>query len=123
MRTDIQGTGKFWNVQAKPLDTVLSGTNPIRLVKIDVEGAELQVLKGFQKHLLSDNPVAILCEITDPSMRSLDSSAEDLLHFMDKLGYKAYLLDNLKFTPVSTEEFLVVCSKRAPNILFSRGNL
>jgi len=54
-RLDRQGT---WSCLAMLIDS-LAVPGPVRLVKIDVEGHELQVLKGMEKLLSRDRPVII----------------------------------------------------------------
>jgi len=120
MRADVSGTGRFWDIPSKPLDRVLAGSDPIKLVKIDVEGAEMLVLNGFRKHLTAIDAPAILCEVTGSYLRSLGSSPEELFNFMNELGYRGYLLDNLKLTPASHSDLLALCTNCAPNVLFSK---
>lgn len=47
------------NVEVKKLDSVISQNEKIDLIKIDVEGAELGVLKGSIKTILKNKPVII----------------------------------------------------------------
>jgi FkbM family methyltransferase len=61
----------------------------VGLVKIDVEGAELQVLEGMTECLARDQP-DIIVEVTDEYLRSLGASAERLIVFLGGLGYHIY---------------------------------
>lgn len=62
----------------------------IGIIKIDVEGAELEVLKGMQKTLYEQRPV-IICEI-------LDSYSDDVHKFTaDRAAEVFNLLDALKY--------------------------
>jgi FkbM family methyltransferase len=63
------------------------------VVKIDVEGAELEVMKGFRNKIRRDRP-PILCEVlfTDPK-GSLDESRtrnEQLAELLNDLGYNVW---------------------------------
>ncbi len=59
-------------------------TSRIRLMKIDVEGFELAVLKGMQKTLEESHMLEIICEVR--------RNQREVQLFMEKLGYYAYEL-------------------------------
>jgi FkbM family methyltransferase len=56
-------------------------------VKIDVEGAELNVLKGMQRALARDKP-DLLVEVHPDQMRSFGFSVGDLIRFLSDTGYR-----------------------------------
>lgn len=70
----------------------------IGLVKIDVEGGELEVIKGMKKMINSDKPI-IICEVLD--FHSFDTSAKlqqrtnELCAEIKDAGYSIYRLHNL----------------------------
>ena len=71
----------YIEVQAYALDELLSntGVNQVNWIKIDVEGAEYEVLKGAKAILAASKPISILVEIhgTDtygPTMKLLESN-------------------------------------------------
>jgi FkbM family methyltransferase len=76
------GKGSY-KVKARVLDKVLKeeGVKRVDLVKIDVEGAELEVLKGLEKTLKKQNP-ALIIEV-------LKRDENRVLEYMDHLAYKA----------------------------------
>jgi FkbM family methyltransferase len=79
------GEGSY-KVKARALDNVLEeiGVKKLDLVKIDVEGAELEVLKGMEKTLKKQNPTMII-EI-------LRRDEDKVLDYLNHLAYKATLL-------------------------------
>lgn len=60
------------------------------LVKLDVEGYELRVLKGFQS-LIKRPRTGFLIEVTDEWLRTTGGSADELFDLMLGNGFKAYL--------------------------------
>lgn len=70
------------SVMTFPLDA-LGLPAPVRLIKIDAEGHDLQVLKGAEAMIRRDTPVLI---VEDGDPRSMD--------FLESLGYVAIKLPN-----------------------------
>jgi FkbM family methyltransferase len=62
------------------------------VVKIDVEGAELRVLRGA-RNILETGQVVILCEIHPQQTVNCGSSAAELESFLAKFGYTVERLD------------------------------
>lgn len=80
---DAAGT---YRVPAVALDDLLDTLPPVRLVKMDVEGAEVRVLRGMQGLLRRDRPY-IVTEINDAFLRELGSSAAELCAGLEAAGY------------------------------------
>jgi FkbM family methyltransferase len=78
-------------VNAATLDEVFAhGKVKVDIVKIDVEGAELLVLKGGQR-LLADpalRPRALLVELSAENSDKYGYSVEDVIRFMGSLEYQ-----------------------------------
>lgn len=62
------------------------GLRPPTLVKVDVEGAELDVLRGMEKTLKSHDPV-LICELDDATQAGLERKARDLADLLGGMGY------------------------------------
>jgi FkbM family methyltransferase len=76
-------------VKTIALDSLLSELPPIRLVKIDIEGAEMLALSGMKQLLIRDKPFLVL-ECSDSFLRELGSSACDLFQYMESMGYRMH---------------------------------
>lgn len=61
---------------------------PIGVIKIDVEGAELMVLKGMRESIVTHKPRLIVFEINEPLLQASGTSAEELDSFMVSCGYQ-----------------------------------
>jgi len=64
----------------------------IRLIKIDVEGADYLTLQGMHQILDAPESPDVICEVNDGFLREMGASETDLIDYMLKLGYRAYLL-------------------------------
>jgi FkbM family methyltransferase len=94
-------------VQCRQLDTLFPDRAP-DLVKIDVEGAELRVLRGA-KRILSEGKAAFLVELhgrwSDPEGQQ---SAADVVHYMAAQGYSSYNFHgrNLFLCPTRRQRYM-----------------
>ncbi len=87
-------------ISTAPLDTILDtlGSPPISLVKIDVEGAEFEVLAGMRKQLVRSTP-AILCEVLLADRQAdLTAYAERVNRLADLLFSCGYSIHRVRVT-------------------------
>ena len=87
---------------------------PVRLLKIDVEGAEPQVLQGATRLLTEDRPV-ILSELHPTQLaRASGYTVDRYLADFAALGYRPYALDGAPLGPVPEDAILSVVLLPAP---------
>jgi FkbM family methyltransferase len=86
-----------------PLDDLARG--PVHAVKIDVEGAEIEVLQGMRR-ILTDNPPLTLCVEWNPAcMRNAGYDPADLPALLRELGFREIqVLDDLGHRVRSLDE-------------------
>lgn len=86
-------TVELIEVEVQRMDDVLqSRTKPIDLIKIDVEGGELDVMRGATEILQKDRPV-IVFECGKGASEFYNNSPEMVFDFLHEMGYSIFLLD------------------------------
>lgn len=88
-------------VEVVPLDAwaVEAGLTRLDFVKIDVEGFEMEVLRGAS-NLLSRFTPALLCEISGVSEERYGVAALEPFRFLKNLGYRSYVLGSAELVAV-----------------------
>ena len=64
----------------------------IRLIKLDIEGGELCALHGMKGLLSSPQPPDVICEAVPVLLERAGTTCEEILRFMDQLGYRARII-------------------------------
>ena len=110
-----RGSSDVIDVQLVRFDGVFNHAENIALVKIDVEGAELAVLRGMVECLRNKRPY-ILVEVTHQFLEEMGDSEQTLLAYLQGFGYNCYVIDN--------DEIELLSSRKNPlppqwNALFS----
>lgn len=86
-------------VNAYRADSILASYNAIRLIKIDVEGAESSVIAGLTATLLRCKP-DVLMEVSEHYLRESGSSAAELVSTLQELGYSMLVLCEENVVPM-----------------------
>lgn len=89
-----------YRVRARPLDAIVADEHVSRVdvIKIDVEGAEMLVLKGAAATLDRYHP-AVIVEIIEKQLNQMGASGAQLREFLQAHGYapRGTYIDNVEF--------------------------
>ena len=91
-------------VELRRLDEVLN-ENPLTrldMMKIDIEGAELRLLRGAVETLRAYRPV-LLFEVSEGSLKHQGGTPQELLAFLHAENYVIYTFDRVTGLPVPAE--------------------
>jgi FkbM family methyltransferase len=86
--SQVPAATKTFVVPVRVGDETLAGASP-RVVKIDVEGFEVLVLRGLRQTLLRAKPF-VVTEVEDALLRRAGSTPRELMSLMASLGYRAF---------------------------------
>lgn len=82
-----------WTVEATTIDRVLMPSGEVDLMKIDVEGAELRVLRGAVRTLETMKP-KIIVEVHPSHLSDQAGSVEEITNYLSKKVYDLLKIDN-----------------------------
>lgn len=101
----ILADGDGIEVPSRTLDDIASAHDRVDLLKIDVEGAEMRVLRGGHETLRKTK--AIYIEVADAFLRRFGSSAAELIEFLQESGFHLHAVsDDLSLHPVTLASVL-----------------
>jgi FkbM family methyltransferase len=107
-------------VKVTTLDAQLKNVEKIDLIKIDVEGFELNVLKGAKRILTEDRPVLFM-EVDDKLLRSNHVTPKELLSYLEDLYGYSFIHATSGEKVLVTDDFTgchfdVICYLNQPDI-------
>jgi FkbM family methyltransferase len=122
--THIQREGeptveRLITVRAIPIDDLRlwSGETPVSVIKIDVEGAEYDVLHGAAQTIGRWRP-AIYLETNGRNQERMGRSVEDLMLLMSGYGYEAHVVEPSLDTSVVIRRAMEADVERYNDLLF-----
>jgi FkbM family methyltransferase len=80
------------------------GIRRIDLIKIDVEGAEIGVLRGARTCLSGDPKPSLMIEFWEPFQREYGTSCEEMASFLRAHGYDLFWITETGLSPYSGTE-------------------
>jgi FkbM family methyltransferase len=93
----VNATTHRISVEVMTLDDVVTRNNlqTVDFLKLDVEGAELETLRGAKKMLQNARRPVLLVEVYDIRTEPWGYRAREIVQFLDRIGYRWFrLLDN-----------------------------
>lgn len=84
----VPAARRTYAVPVRVGDEALIGISP-KVVKIDVEGFEVHVLRGLRDTLIRTAPF-VITEVEETLLRRAGTTTQELISLMSSLGYRAY---------------------------------
>ena len=100
--TGVLPVGDRFDVETVRLDDLVR--DPVRLIKMDVEGADLPAIRGAQRILEATPTPHLILEVNDSAARSFGYGAIELIDWLRKRhAYELYLLERNRIRRVTRE--------------------
>ena len=81
------GNMRSISIRLKRLDDVISASEHVDFIKMDIEGAEVLALRGMRELLKRDRPVIVM-EYWPRRFKKLNTTVEELFEMLSALDYK-----------------------------------
>lgn len=95
-KEDVLGMETFM-VPVTTLDDEING--PVHLIKLDIEGAEFDALRGASRILREHGPVIIFESARSEAGRQFNYTADEFFEFFEGLGYQIYFISGMPLAP------------------------
>ena len=106
-------------VKVRPLDELIPDNVQVDVIKIDVEGAELDVITGAEKTLTRSPNCAIVAELGPSHLDRVGISLADWLGAFTRFGFKAFAIAE-PFGEVRPADPAWLAQQHSVNMLFVR---
>lgn len=112
--------GEAVEVEIRRLDDVIAKDVLVDVIKIDVEGAELDVLKGAEQILQRSPECAIVAELGPSHLKRIGTPLEDWLSAFTQQGFQAFSIEE-PFGNVTPADVEWLARQHSVNMLFVRA--
>lgn len=115
-------------IHVSTIDQVVSDLqlDSVDFIKIDIEGFELNALKGGKDVLKKFKPTLCL-EIDDKTLKRNDDKAIDIYNYLKDFGYKSYKIINKDFKEVDIgtngDQVFFITQEKYNNFLLNKNNI
>lgn len=105
------------SVAVERLDTLV-GEQPVRLIKLDIEGAEAKALRGATGLLERADAPDLVFEFTPKFLAGMGDEPRELIGLLERLGYRLQTIGNAGPSPAderiyAAEQTYLYCTKRS----------
>ncbi|MBI3772178.1 MAG: FkbM family methyltransferase [Gammaproteobacteria bacterium] len=115
----INNSATTIKVNTRTLDSFSPSFNSVKLIKIDVEGAEQLALEGMTDIISRFHPYLII-EVTDEYLRPFGHTAMSLANKLTDVGYRMYAIRPEGLTPMHPS---IAADEHQYNALFAYDNI
>ena len=123
----IDDYSEMKEIDAISIDDYLTqnGNPPIDFIKIDIQGFEMSAFKGMANTLKTNHNIKVISELWPYGLKKADSSATEMLQFLNGLDFNVYLLSESPFKILtdSTIHELLVDENVYYNVFFTRDKI
>ncbi len=105
---DLHDGGEVVNVPVTTIDAIVAGADlqQVNILKMDVEGAEIDALAGASRVLSAAQPPRLVLEANPVTLRAAGRSVQDLRRCVESFGYRVSTIETLRWQGEAVENWL-----------------
>ena len=109
-------------IQLMTLDRIIQtqGLKNVKVIKIDTEGSECNILRGALNTMLDHNVPFIICEVNHFGLIQMGTNESELRSYMEGIGYDTYAYENRETKIEKLPSDHQFDPRRVSNVLFSK---
>jgi len=113
------------SIEKMAIDDYINNQFKVDLIKMDIQGFEMEALKGMKKTLEANPNLILFTEFWAYGLQQAGSSAMEVFDFLTQLNFNVYRIDNAKLSVLTIENIkqLKVDLFSDINVLASRNTL
>ncbi len=82
-----------YSVEKTSVDDFVNGRFKVDFIKMDIQGFEMEALRGMERTLRNNNDIVLLMELWPYGLQQAGSSAIKVIEFITSLGLNIYSVD------------------------------
>lgn len=115
-QVDFAAAADIASIKVERLDTIV-GERAVRLIKLDIEGAEAKALRGATGLLEQSEAPDLVFEFTPAFLAGMGDDPRQLIDLLERLGYRLEVIGNTGRSPVDERTYsaahtYLYCTKR-----------
>jgi FkbM family methyltransferase len=91
-------------IDAVSIDDYLGTNNKVNVVKMDIQGFEMQAVKGMERLLENNKDIKIISEFWPYGLRKAGSSVTEYFDFLSGKGFTCFLLEKNSLEKLNVEK-------------------
>jgi FkbM family methyltransferase len=99
-----ENTNGNYEVDKISIDDYVDGKFKIDFIKIDIQGFEMEALKGMKKTLAGNEDIILFIELWNHGLKKSGTSAVEVVTFLSDLKFFLYKVEPFKLSPFSKKD-------------------
>ncbi len=91
-------------IDAVSIDDHLASNTKVDLIKMDIQGFEMQAIQGMQTILDKNKDIKLISEFWPYGLKKAGSSVTEYFNFLQSKGFTCYLLEETSLLKLTTEK-------------------
>lgn len=93
-----------YSVEKTSVDDFVNGRFKVDFIKMDIQGFEMEALRGMEKTLQANQHIILFTELWPFGLEKAGSSAVEVFDFLTQIGFNIYKIDENRYSRLNLTE-------------------